>query len=381
MRILQVSASYKPAYVYGGPIMSVAMLSEQLAKAGCEVDVFTTTANGATELDVKPNQTVMVDGVSVTYFKRITKDHSHLSPALLTALWKNVRTYDAVHIHAWWNLVSVLSCLIAVIRGVPVAVSARGTLSPYSFQNKNRAIKSLIHHLLSKPVLKRCHIHATSQRENEAVNSIISPKSSAIIPNFVKLPVYHPPVQVQNAKNAAIKLLFFSRIEEKKGLDILINALSFVKAPFHLTIAGSGSEAYVDSLKQFAADKSVSDKITWAGFINEDKFELLKKHDLFVLPSYDENFGNAVIESLSVGTPVLISREVGLADYVNKNRLGWLCETSALSVAGMIDQIAARPRELERIRQQAPPIIYTDFNAGSIVEKYIVLYSKISTPH
>jgi glycosyltransferase involved in cell wall biosynthesis len=361
--------------------MSVAMLSEQLANAGCAVCVFATTANGVSELDVTPNQTVMVDGVNVTYFKRITKDHSHLSPALLKAVWKNAKTYDAVHIHAWWNLVSVISCLIAVIRGVPVVVSARGTLSPYSFQNKNRAIKSLIHNLLSKPVLKRCHIHATSQRENEAVNSIISPKSSVIIPNFVKLPVYHPSVQVQNTTKATIKLIFFSRIEEKKGLDILINALFLVKAPFHLTIAGSGSEAYVDSLKQLAADKSVSDQITWAGFINEDKFELLQKHDLFVLPSYDENFGNAVIESLSVGTPVLISREVGLADYVSKNKLGWLCETSAISVAGMIDQIVAQPHELERIRQQAPDIIYTDFNAGSIVEKYIGLYTKISTQH
>jgi glycosyltransferase involved in cell wall biosynthesis len=359
--------------------MSVAMLCEQLVYAGCTVSVFTTTANGATELDVKPNGTVIVDGVSVTYFKRITKDHSHLSPALLKAVWKNAKTYDAIHIHAWWNLVSVLSCLIAVIRGVPVVVSARGTLSPYSFQNKNRAIKSLIHSLLSKPVLKRCHIHATSQRENEAINSIINPKSSAIIPNFVKLPVYHP--SVQNATIAPIKLIFFSRIEEKKGLDVLINALALVKYAFHLTIAGSGNEVYVDSLKQSAADNSVSDKITWAGFINEDKFELLQKHDLFVLPSYDENFGNAVIESLSVGTPVLISREVGLADYVNKNKLGWLCETSTISVAGMIDQIAAQPHELDRIRQQAPDIIYTDFNAGSIVEKYIGLYTKISTQH
>jgi glycosyltransferase involved in cell wall biosynthesis len=376
---LQISAAYKPAYVYGGPTMSVAMLCEQLVQAGCDVSVFTTTANGATELDVKPNGTIMVDGVSVTYFKRITKDHSHLSPALLTAVWKNAKTYDAIHIHAWWNLVSVLSCLIAVIRRVPVVVSARGTLSPYSFQNKNRAIKSLIHNLLSKPVLKRCHIHATSQRENEAVNSIISPKNSAIIPNFVKLPVYHP--SVQNTTIASIKLLFFSRIEEKKGLDILINALPLVKAAFHLTIAGSGNEAYVDSLKQLAADKSISDKITWAGFIQENKFELLQKHDLFVLPSYDENFGNAVIESLGVGTPVLISREVGLAGYVNKNKLGWLCETSAISVAGMIDHIVSRPRELERIRQQAPDVIYTDFNAGSIVEKYIGLYTKISTQH
>jgi hypothetical protein len=58
--------------------MSVAKLSEQLVKAGCEVAVFTTTANGSTELPVKPNITTDIDGVDVTYFKRITKDHTHL---------------------------------------------------------------------------------------------------------------------------------------------------------------------------------------------------------------------------------------------------------------------------------------------------------------
>jgi glycosyltransferase involved in cell wall biosynthesis len=379
LKILQISAAYKPAYIYGGPTMSVAMLCEQLVKAGCQISVYTTTANGPHELDVVPNQTVMVDGVKVTYFKRITKDHSHLSPALLQAVWKNAQAYDVVHIHAWWNLVSVLSCLVAVMRGVPVLVSARGTLSPYSFGNKNRIIKSFIHQLLSRPVLKRCHIHATSQRENNAVNSIITPKSSTTLPNFVKLPPDQPKVKTTIA--VPIKLLFFSRIEEKKGLDLLIIALSSVKSPFHLTIAGSGDEAYVEGLKQLAAGNGISGKISWAGFINEDKFEVLQKHDLFVLPSYDENFGNAVIESLSVGTPVLISEEVGLADYVIKNKLGWLCKTSAVSIAEMVDQIAVRPLEIERIRAQAPGIIYHDFGADSLVEKYIGLYNKISKQH
>ncbi|QEC77907.1 XrtY-associated glycosyltransferase XYAG1 [Mucilaginibacter ginsenosidivorax] len=379
MRILQISAAYKPAYIYGGPTMSVAMLCEQLANAGCKVSVFATTANGVSELDVTPNQTVTIDGVSVIYFKRITKDHSHLSPALLTAVWRNVKTYDAVHVHAWWNLVSVLSCFIAVMRGVPVVVSPRGTLSPYSFQNKNRFIKLLIHNLLSKPVLKRCHIHATSLRESEAVGSIITPKSSTTIPNFVKLPVDRP--ATKNPVAAPIKLLFFSRIEEKKGLDLLINALPLIQAKYHLTIAGSGGQDYVDSLKQLAADNGVSNKITWAGFINEKKFEVLQKHHLFVLPSYDENFGNAVIESLSVGTPVLISKQVGLADYVDKNKLGWLCETSAVSVAEMIDQLAVLPLEMERISRQAPGIIDSDFSTDSLVEKYIGFYTKIAKKH
>jgi tRNA A37 N6-isopentenylltransferase MiaA len=113
--------------------MSVAMLCEALVNADISAEVFATTANGAVELPVEAGKAVMIDGVTVTYFKRITKDHTHFSPALVKALWKRVKEFDVVHIHAWWNLVSVLSCMVALIKGIPVVLSPRGTLSDYSF--------------------------------------------------------------------------------------------------------------------------------------------------------------------------------------------------------------------------------------------------------
>jgi glycosyltransferase involved in cell wall biosynthesis len=187
--------------------MSVSMLSEQLIKAGCSTDVFTTTANGKSELPVIPGQNANVEGVNVTYFKRITKDHSHFSPALLKRIWKNAPNFDVIHIHAWWNLVSIFSCLIALMRNVPVLLSARGTLSPYSFRNKNIGTKWIIHNLLGKRLLNKCHVHVTSERENDAIVKLFNPKSITILPNFVKLPVEKQyPV---NKPAECFKLLFF----------------------------------------------------------------------------------------------------------------------------------------------------------------------------
>ena len=147
MKIIQISASYKPAYIYGGPIQSVGKLCEilsvdkRLAVDGNatvhELEVLTTTANGKNELDVITGVPILVDGVPVTYFKRLTKDHSHFSPGLLLNLRKEIlhciqddkksdkddklntanqnlkgppRLTDSppkegsvVHIHAWWN--------------------------------------------------------------------------------------------------------------------------------------------------------------------------------------------------------------------------------------------------------------------------------------
>jgi glycosyltransferase involved in cell wall biosynthesis len=353
--------------------MSVSMLCEQLVKKHIDVMVFTTTANGTDELPVT-NNPVDVDGVPVIYFKRITKDHTHFSPPLLSKLWHNVKNYDAVHIHAWWNMVSVLSCLIAIIRGVPVIVSPRGTLSPYSFSNKNRFVKKLIHELLGKPLLDKCYIHVTSQRESTAMSDLVQPKGIFNIPNFVKLA---NKLGVENLAGKPLKLLFFSRIEEKKGLDILLDALHKVSVPYHLTIAGNGDVGYIDSLKQYAVAKGINKHITWAGFYHDDKFDLLRQHDLFILPSHDENFANTVIESLSVGTAVLISQNVGLYDYVQQNQLGWICETNAASISTHINTICTSlSDDLLRISKDAPAIIYNDFDPDILVEKYLDMYKQ-----
>ena len=356
--------------------MSVSMLSENLAGAGVETEVYTTTANGKQELDVPVGVPVEVDGVKVIYFERLTKDHSHYSPKLFMKLKWEAKNFDLVHIHAWWNLVSLFSCAIALKKGVPVLLSPRGTLSPYSFQNRNISVKWLIHRLFGKRLLQKSFIHVTSERESMSVKALFQPKSITVLPNFVKLPTRR--IFPSGGISRPFRLLFFSRIEQKKGLDLLIRALPFLKKDYLLTIAGNGDEAYITQLKTLAAELGVDRHLVWSGFVSGDKFDVLQAHDLFVLPSYDENFGNAVIESLSVGTAVLISEHVGLIDYVEKNKLGWGCKSEVAAIAEAINRIVFdRQAELKNIREIAPDIINEDFNALNLVDKYIDLYKNI----
>ena len=375
MRILQINASYKPAFVYGGPIISVSKLTEQLTKAGCYTEVFTTTANGNSELPVAPGMQVMVDKVPVTYFKRLTKDHSHFSPALLKRLWKEVRRFDVIHIHAWWNTVSVLSCFIALLHRVPVVVSPRGTLSPYSFGNRNSRYKKIIHQLLGRKLLLRSHIHTTSAYESESIKALIHPKSLQQLPNLVTLgPVFSPE---QRAADKQLQLIFFSRIDEKKGLELLLDALPELDVPYHLTIAGDGAPAYILRLKQQASRLQLETHITWLGFQSANKFSLLSEHNLLILPSYDENFANVVIESLSVGTPVLVSKYVGLADYVLKNDFGWVWDSKQINLAPFIKDIAVQRTKFQKIINTAPEKIRKDFNDIHLAQEYINMYAKI----
>lgn len=376
MKILQVNASYKPAFVYGGPTMSVSQLSEQLTKSGHIIEVFTTTANGDQELPVPPGVRTVVDNVPVTYFRRLTGDHSHFSPSLIKSLWGNVKNFDVVHIHAWWNLVSVLSCWVALIRGVPVVVSPRGTLSEYSFANRNSVAKRIIHVGLSKSLLKKVTMHVTSNREKMAIEKIISHGRIVNIFNFVDFPKITP-VKTESSDAVSLRLLFFSRIEEKKGLDILLNALASINIPYHLTVAGDGNDKYIERLKLLATDRGISKNVSWVGFQGADKFGLMQRHDLMILPSHDENFGNVVIESLSVGTAVLISKNVGLAEYVSEKEFGWICELDSKSIGSNLESIFNQRFRLADIRHSAPEIIKEDFSEKNLTVKYLGMYRQI----
>lgn len=401
MKITQITASYKPAYIYGGPIQSVAKLCEAMAalsdkrEAESEVDlqVLTTTANGAFELDVSIDKPILIDGVKVSYFKRWTKDHSHFSPGLLLNLRKEIlhciqddKTGDkddklVVHIHAWWNLVSVLSCMVAKRYKVPVVLSPRGMLTAYTQRNRNSFSKKLIHQLIGKKLLQYCHIHATSEQEKQDILKVVTPKSITIIPNLVnsqlavlssQLAVSHEPLTVDDS---LFHLIFLSRIEEKKGLELLFDALSLLDIDWRLTIAGSGKKEYVASLKTKAQSLMLDDHINWIGQVSDqDKFGLMAKHDILVLTSFNENFANVVIESLSTGTPVLVSQQVGLSDYVSEKQLGWICKLEANDIKITISNAFHDQEKRQKIRQLAPEIIRKDFDDLILVNRYLEMY-------
>ncbi len=100
-----------------------------------------------------------------------------------------------------------------------------------------------------------------------------------------------------------------SRIDPKKGLDLLIPALEKLLEEgldFHFVLAGSNPQDpdCEHEIRQRIEASSIGERTTVTGDI---KLGLLQDADLFVLPSYYENFGIAVAEAMAVGTAVVIS--------------------------------------------------------------------------
>jgi len=378
MNILFIVPSYKPAYVYGGPIESVAKLCEGLALRGHAVDVFTTTANGEKELPVLPGKRMNVGGVLVTYFKRITGDPTHVSPALWKRLFSTAGSYDIVHIQSWWNILVVISALICHMKGAKVIISPRGMLSRYILNSGSSKTKKVIHNTVGTYALSRSFFHATAASEYEECTGLVKGWKGFVIPNILSL----PDVSIHKKGNPVFTLTFLSRIHPKKGLEILFEALAEMEVNFVLNIAGTGEAGYINTLKFLAQKLKIDNKINWLGWIDRtEKFNALMQADLFVLVSRNENFANVVIESLHMGTPVLISEDVALSDFVRENDLGWVSSLDPDDVRKKLITAYKDKDKRLRIEAQGRTVTELNFSEKKLIARYEQEYQKISRLH
>lgn len=370
LNILTIVPSYKPAYVYGGPIRSIGMLCETFAQAGHNPVVFTTNANGAENLSVHLGRPYDVNGVAVTYFKRLTKGTSNFSLSLVRRMLSRKGQFDIIHLQSWGNPLVMTCALLLLVRGIIPIISPRGTLTQFTFQYRKSMRKKMVHYLVGKYLLERSVIHVTSQQEREEMAAFVNPKRIYIIPNLLEIPnqVYGKP-----EKSDSLSIVFIGRIDPVKNLEMLLQVLNEkINFPFNLTIAGEGDHAYVQKLKSRIPDRM---NIVWAGNIDgEEKYKLLAKSDLCVLPSITENYGNVVIEALSQGTPSLISNHVGAKDFILEHHLGWVVELNPDVWAKALNQIWKERDKIDQIRAIAPAIVKRYLNPSELINQYIQMY-------
>ena len=371
MKILFVVPSYKPAYIYGGTIVVIYMLAEQLAMQGHDISVYTTNANGHVDLEVATGVEMLVEGVKVTYFKRLTGDHTHVAPALWKRLFSTVKSFDVVHIHSWWNPLNMMAALICTMRGVKPVFSPHGMLSTYIMNTNNRLPKQAVHQLIGKRLLRNSKLHVTSQAEWIEAKKIVPEWTGEVIPNLIQL----SEKCYKRTKNEIFTIGFLSRIDPKKGLDFLIKALSKVDFNYKLLVAGEGEENYVNELQNLALENGNSESIEWVGWKNgEEKFEFLASLDLFALTSHNENFAVVVVEALSVGTPALITENVGIYQYVLDSDQGWACELKVEAIIQALNTLYLEKDKIKRINIESPARISDYYAQNDLAQRYVDLY-------
>ncbi len=375
---------------HGGPSYAVRAMARALAAADVDVTIATTDDDGDdARLKVPIGEPVEEERTHVYYFRRNILPYK-VSFGLSRWLNSNVERFDIVHIHALFSFSSTVAARAARRHRVPYIVRPLGVLNRWGLENRRAFLKQISLRLVEIPMLRNAAaIHYTSEAEKleaSSISSIIANQKSVVIP----LPVEQIMGNAEDFRHRFPQIagrkviLFLSRIDEKKGIELLLEAFASVRHQVSdsvLIVAGDGIGNYVQKLRQRINQLKIANAVIWTGHLNDAaKWGAFAVADLFVLPSYSENFGVAAAEALAAGVPVIITNRVGLADEVRAANAGIIVSIDPIEIANALRSLLENPDHRELLSVNGRALAETRFSYECVGERLNKLYRGIADP-
>lgn len=317
LRILHVAPAFYPATYWGGPTFSTYGLCNALAKrTDIDLTVLTTDTAGPSTNDrvaVAAYPTHYEAGYDV-YFVRKSRGRD-IAPALIPELWRLSRSADVIHLTATYSFPSLPTMAVARMRGIPLLWSPRGALQAAQEWNgaRRQQLKRIWERTAQTLLARTTVMHVTAEVERDACEHRLPGHPSVIIPNGIDVPPSLPDRAWR--PDGRLRLMYLSRLDIKKGLENLFEALVDLPQAVTLDIYGTGTPDYVAALKACVTRLGLDDRITFHGHVEgAGKQRAFLNADAFVLPSFSENFGIVTAEALANGVPVIASRATPWAE-------------------------------------------------------------------
>lgn len=369
MRVLHVIPSVSPRR--GGPSVLVASLGKALVEAGCHIDILTTDDDGQGRLKVSIAEPVTKDDLTYRHFRRNIPFYT-VSLGLQAWLKKNITFYDIVHIHALFSFPSVVAARIAYRKGVPYIIRPLGTLTRYGLGVK-APLKKMSLRFIERQILERAvAVHFTSEAERDEAQDLAQIRQPVVIVNPVALRRSFTGPRVIDDPY----VLFMSRLDEKKGLEMVLEAFAEISLPsLRLVVAGSGTERYERQLRALARRLGIDEIVVWCGHVEgPTKESLLSNAAVFVLPSQSENFGIAAVESMAAGTPIIISPQVGIAPTVRSRQAGIVTGRSSKELKEAITRLTTDEDLRARFGHNGRELVRDSFSPAAVGKVTFKLY-------
>lgn len=240
---------------------------------------------------------------------------------------------DFITLHSIYSIPVIVGYWIARINHIPFAIWPHGVFSAYQ-RSISRTKKWFFDQFFTKRILKNAAaVVFTATGEREEFRELGLHIRSVVIPHGIDFVPFSDHQPSNGFRRKYFKeytgpiILFLSRVNSKKGLDILIPALTALNkkgVDFRAAIVGAGDPpSYSDKVRSWIRENNLTGRVIMTGALHgEDKLAAFSAADIFVLPSRSENFGYAIFESLASGLPVVITKCVNYSREIEKHNAG-----------------------------------------------------------
>ncbi|MGH8013490.1 MAG: glycosyltransferase [Candidatus Binataceae bacterium] len=330
MRILHVTPYFAPAHRHGELGEAVYRQCIAVARAGCDVKVLTTNADGPrAKLEISTRREyVIAAGLAARYCQR--RMGLSLSSQMMRLLLARTRSADIVHltsVHSFPVIPAMLACRLF---GKPMVWSPRGDLR----RGGRVALRRTWSGICRIAAPSAITLHFTSETErNESMRSTLI--NAVVIPDGVQLPrISH------NQGDGRLRLGYSGRLKPGSGLETVIAAgrlLQDAGVAFSLIIAGGGASRYVARLKSAIAKAGLAANVTMRGHLSAAaRIKLFADIDLLVAPASDSFI--SISEALACEVPVIAGKG---ADWSRLEKIGCglQVDNDPASIAAAIDRM------------------------------------------
>lgn len=366
MHILVTIGSIEPAA--GGPSRCVPNLVRQVARLGISVRL-KSIGNSAVyvdddcKLELYPHKNTVLSKLKAT--ARMRHD-------LLAQVQEHAGT-SIIHDQGIWLLNNHAVVGVARETKTPLIVSPHGMLAPWAFDHKALK-KKIAWFLYQKKDLESVDLfHATSQQEACNIFESGFRKPVAVIPNGVEIPLWQERIITNNSRKT---ILFLSRIYPVKGLLNLVSAWQEIKDPnWRIVVAGPDESGHKQEVVAAIKAAGLQDCFEFIGSVDDDaKWQWFFNSDLFVLPSYTENFGIVIAEALACGVPVITTTGTPWEELITQ-KCGWWVDIGVKPLADALSKaIALSDLERSAMGMRGRQFVEGSFSWGKIARDMRSVY-------
>jgi glycosyltransferase involved in cell wall biosynthesis len=384
MRVVHIASLYGSDVSKGGVARAASLLARGQARIGADVSVFASSADVAGDLETREGEDHR--GVSFHSFPIRRGSRLSFSRAFLEACNERMGEFDIIHVHGIWSFTGTWAALAARRNNVAYVVSPQGMLNDWAM--RFRAYKKIPYwYAVERHTVKgAAWIHFATDEEKRQARRWIGETKSKVIPigvdlrEFAALPPRGEFRDRHRIPRDAPVLAFLGRIHPIKGLSVLLKALARLKAEVPgliLAVAGPDEDGYRSELERLGRGLGIDGHLRWLGTIEEkSKLGFLSDADVFVLPSFSENFGLAAVEAMAVGCPVIVGRGVNIAPQVQAYGAGWVVSTEAEPLASAIAEALHNPEACRTAGKAGQQLVADQYDGEAVAREMLKAYEE-----